>query len=158
MTAVTRHAEQRIRGRLGLPKRAIARAAGRAWTEGVRARLYRGAFRVYLDGVAEQESAGREVRVYGQAVYVFAADQALITAWPVPGEYLRAAAHPSVASAASGAGVDHDAPPTLPGPQSIEAGESDGSLADPTTAPTPFAARERLTERTIRTTTNQGRA
>lgn len=150
MTSVTRHGERRVRGRLGLPKRAVEAAAERAWAEGNPRRRFTGSIRRYLDRVAAREP-NRALRVHGTALYIFDPAGNLVTAWPLPAKYAKAAARslPSpVAAAASGAGVDPDAPPHDPGPKSGAAGESEGSLPpDPTTAPTPSAARGRLPER-----------
>lgn len=146
MIPVTRHAEQRLRVRLRVPKRAVRRLADRAWEQGADRDRFRGVFRHYLDAVAQ----GAEVRVWRGAVYVYdSANPALITVWRVPPQLRGAAGRPSVAAAASGAGVDPDAPPTSAGPKSRAAGASEGSLPlNPTTCSHHLAARERSPERT----------
>lgn len=84
---ITRHAERRVRQRLGLPRRAILRAAIKALEEGVPRRRVRGDLRRYLD--AQRQSDDRtDFIVHGGTAWVFEGDT-LITAWPLPGRLTR---------------------------------------------------------------------
>ena len=94
MTAVTRHGERRVRGRLGLPKRAVEAAAERAWTDGYPRRRFTGSIRRYLDKVAAREATDRALRVHGGALYVFDPAGNLVTAWALPAKYAKASARP----------------------------------------------------------------
>ena len=68
MVGVTRHAVERIRERMGLPKRAALRAAERAWTTGVR-----------LPGRAKDADAGHTAIQYGAFVFIFNSEATLVT-------------------------------------------------------------------------------
>jgi hypothetical protein len=81
---VTKHARKRVRERLGLPSRAVVRAAALALRSGVTSDEVRKDLRQYLDAKASQNAD--IIRVWRGAVFAFATvgDAAhLITAWPL---------------------------------------------------------------------------
>lgn len=81
---VTRHARKRVHERLGLPTRAVVRAAARALRSGLGCDDVRGELRRYLNGKATINA--EVMRVHNGAVYAFALDgdvAHLITAWPL---------------------------------------------------------------------------
>ena len=69
MIIITDHAKKRMRERLKIPKRAVARAAWRAYVEGDQPEDYAGLMRNYLDDAADQNDC--EVRVFQNNIYVF---------------------------------------------------------------------------------------
>lgn len=81
--AITHHAERRVRQRLGLPRRAVYRAAIAAWEEGTARVHTRGRLRHYLD---QQRIKGdpTDFVVHAEVVWVFRGE-VLVTAWPLPG-------------------------------------------------------------------------
>lgn len=81
---VTRHAKKRVHERLGLPSRAVVRAAARALRSGLSSQDVGNDLRRYLDAKAGQNA--ELFRVYRGAVFAFAMvgdTAALITAWPL---------------------------------------------------------------------------
>lgn len=85
-TVVTDHAEERVRKRLGLNRKAVDRQAQAALEKGARPSQFSGSFRRYLDGVALKERKANNLRVHAGSLYLFA-DAVLITCWPVPPKY-----------------------------------------------------------------------
>lgn len=85
MSFVTYHAEARVRERMGVPKRAVARMAERAFREGAKHSEYSGRMRRYLDQVYLKEHKTNQLRVYNQCLFLFA-DDVLLTAWQLPQE------------------------------------------------------------------------
>lgn len=84
---VTRHAKKRVHERLGLPSRAVVRAAARALRSGLSSQDVGNDLRRYLDAKAGQNA--ELFRVYRGAVFAFAMvgdTAALITAWPLSKE------------------------------------------------------------------------
>lgn len=86
---LTRHAYERGKQRLGLPKRALDRLAPKALQHGTSARDYVGRMRRYLDSVYHYNERANNVRVYGEHVFVFDNDT-LITVFPVPNDLRKA--------------------------------------------------------------------
>lgn len=90
--AVTRHAERRTRERVGIPKKAVRRAAAKAITEGIRRTETDGGLRRYLDWLYWRGNGGASnIMVYGDKVYLFN-DDTLITVLNVPPAHMKQAA------------------------------------------------------------------
>lgn len=83
MIHVTEHAEERVRERLGLPRKAVAKLAEEAFRSGKQHSDFAGRMKRYLDGVFLEHRTANNLRVYNRHVFVFA-NETLITAWPVP--------------------------------------------------------------------------
>lgn len=83
---VTRHAEQRTRERVGLPKRAVDRAAARALRKGRPRQHFSGALRRYLNFIFMKRQKANNMRVYSGYIYMFDGDS-LITVLEVPPEF-----------------------------------------------------------------------
>ena len=90
MTKVTQHGADRVRERVGVPKRAVARMADKAFADGAKHSDFAGSMRRYLDGVFLEHGNANNMRVYNQHLFLFAG-ATLITAWPVPQKYRSAA-------------------------------------------------------------------
>lgn len=80
---VTRHAEKRIRQRLGLNKKSTERAAEKALQFGVTHAEAKGNLCRYLDGIFLLNYRPTNIRVYNHSVYLFC-DTKLITVLPLP--------------------------------------------------------------------------
>lgn len=86
---VTKHAALRIRTRLGLPRRAVERAASNAMARGRKRTEFSGPLRRYLDKVYHKgvaDNAATDIRVYGQFIYLFAGPY-LLTCWRIPAKF-----------------------------------------------------------------------
>jgi len=90
MAYVTRHAEKRTRKRIGLPKRVTGKNADKALRDGVRHRDVNGSLRRYVDALYFRNTAGNNIRIYNDFVYIFH-NQTLITVFPLPQRYRKAA-------------------------------------------------------------------
>jgi len=92
MCAVTRHAEQRTRERVGIPKKAVRRAADKAIAQGVKRTDTGGGLRRYLDWLYWRgNGAANNITVYGDKIYLFS-DDTLITVLNMPSAYKKQAA------------------------------------------------------------------
>jgi hypothetical protein len=90
--AVTRHAEHRTRERVGIPKKAVRRAAARAITRGVRREETEGGLRRYLDWLYWRGNGSvGNIILYGDKVYMFNVDT-LVTVLTVPTAHAKQAA------------------------------------------------------------------
>ena len=86
---VTSHAQLRTRKRVGIPKKAVARASGRAMARGVRAEETWGGLRNYLDTLYWRgNGVANNMRVYGGFIYLFH-DETLITVLNVPPKHMK---------------------------------------------------------------------
>lgn len=83
---ITRHGSKRVRERLGIPKKAVARMAELALVEGKRHADFAGAMRRYMDGVFLEHKTANNMRVYAQHLFVFNGET-LITAWQLPAKF-----------------------------------------------------------------------
>ena len=83
---ITRHGEARLRERMGVPKKAVARLAERALAEGKTHGEFAGAIKRYLDGVFLEYRNATNMRVYAQHLFIFAGEK-LITAWLLPSKF-----------------------------------------------------------------------
>lgn len=90
--AVTRHAEHRTRERVGIPKKAVRRAAAKAITKGIKRTETDGGLRRYLDWLYWRGNGeANNIVVYGDKVYLFGNDT-LITVLNVPTPHMKQAA------------------------------------------------------------------
>ena len=81
---VTDHGEDRLRHRLGFPKRAVPRMAAKALREGRHREDFRGELRKYLDNVfISHGGAADNMWLLGETLYLFDGE-VLITAWTLP--------------------------------------------------------------------------
>ena len=76
---ITRHAEKRVRERLGICKRAVWRAAAKALNEGLTEDQCTGAMRKWLDKQALVYDRRMKWRLYAGCVWVFSQEDVLIT-------------------------------------------------------------------------------
>lgn len=83
MITLTRHAEQRMRQRIGIPKAACRRLAEKAFRFGARPEDATPLLRQYLDRVYLEMQNCNQLRVYKAYIYVFH-DFKLITVLHVP--------------------------------------------------------------------------
>lgn len=87
---ITKHGGQRVRERLGVPKRAVERMAAAALKEGAQHSDFAGSMRRYLDAVFFDYGTATNMRVYNQHLFIFNGET-LITAWAIPAKYRNAA-------------------------------------------------------------------
>lgn len=82
MRLATNHAQQRSKERLGFSKSTTERMADKALREGLRAADTSGRLRRHLDGMGMAH--GTTPVIYGEHIYVFSSDRALITVLYLP--------------------------------------------------------------------------
>jgi len=88
---ITKHAEQRIRKRFGINKRAVDSHAAKAFKYGTHWKNCRGALRNYMEKtIDKQEGAANNAKVYNQYVYLFRGTM-LITILQLPRRHHEAA-------------------------------------------------------------------
>lgn len=80
---MTKHAERRIRQRLGINKKATEKAAEKALQFGVNHSEAKGKLSKHLDGIFLLNYRPTNMRVYNHAVYLFR-NTVLITVLPLP--------------------------------------------------------------------------
>lgn len=80
---VTKHAEKRIRQRLGVNKKSTEKAAEKALQFGVTHAEAKGKLSRHLDGIFLLNHKPTNMRVYNHSVYLFR-DTKLITVLPLP--------------------------------------------------------------------------
>lgn len=68
---ITRHAEKRMKQRMGLSRKSAHRIAQRAWFNGVIYKHLSGRMRRYIDALRFKNKDSVVVKVYGMFVYVF---------------------------------------------------------------------------------------
>lgn len=83
LVELTAHADDRLKERLGLPKRARLSAAQRAFDQGRHHTDTRGALRRFLDDKWLKYQLADNVRIYAQHIWFFAGGT-LITVYEVP--------------------------------------------------------------------------
>lgn len=83
---VTRHAEKRIRQRLGINKKSTDRAAEKELEHGVTHTEAKGKLSRHLDGIFLLNYKPTNLRVYNHSVYLFAGTT-LITVLPLPKKF-----------------------------------------------------------------------
>lgn len=87
-TALSRHAEIRMKERNGLPKKAARRMAEKVYLEGTCREDTRGQLRKWLDQVYDGNcihyNAERELRVHGDSCYIYGTGNTLVTVLKIP--------------------------------------------------------------------------
>ena len=87
---VTRHAEMRIRERLGIPRSAVRRNVAKALNEGIPYYETNGPLKTYLRWLFLQKQEANNIRVMCHYVYLFK-EELLITVVPLPSKYRKIA-------------------------------------------------------------------
>ena len=90
MAYVTRHAKQRTKERVGIPKRAAVKNANRALEKGIKHSETSGGLHRYVAALYWREQTANNIRIYGEYVYIFH-DSTLITVFIPPQKYRKAA-------------------------------------------------------------------
>lgn len=80
---VTKHGAQRVRERMGLPKKAVQKQADRAAETGMSITETSGQLRGYLDSLHMLHRQGSDYRVTPDGVFVIT-NNCLVTMFPVP--------------------------------------------------------------------------
>lgn len=83
---VTRHAEKRIRQRLGVNKKSTERTAEKALQQGITHKEATGKLSKYMDGIFLANRTLNNMRVYNHSIYLFHG-KTLITVLPLPKKY-----------------------------------------------------------------------
>jgi hypothetical protein len=83
---LTKHATNRIKERIGIPKSSAEKMGNLALTKGICHNQTSGSFRKYFDFLYLSHGNANNVRVYGEMVYLFN-NETLITVFPLPNEY-----------------------------------------------------------------------
>jgi hypothetical protein len=78
---ISRHGDLRARERMGIPRKAIARAAKRALTDGRTVDDYSGTLGLYL---RFKQKDGTKAYTHNGFVFVFGAGETLVTVIPLP--------------------------------------------------------------------------
>lgn len=85
MVRVTKHADHRIRKRLGKPRKVADKLAAAAWEHGYPIKTFTGFFKKYLLNQAREYKS--VVKVHKGDIFYFRPDGTLITCWAVPTKY-----------------------------------------------------------------------
>jgi hypothetical protein len=80
---ISDHGEHRVRERLGLKKKAVARLAERALTEGATHAQFSGRMKRYLDRVFLEHRNAGNMRVLNGYLFLFSGET-LVTCWALP--------------------------------------------------------------------------
>jgi len=80
---VSDHASQRIRKRVGIPKKSVDTNARKALEHGITHKEASGRLRRYFEYLFLSKGIGTDIRIYGGFVYIFT-KKALITVFPLP--------------------------------------------------------------------------
>ena len=83
---VTRHADKRMRKRVGVNRSAVERMARKAMIEGYTRHDFSGSLRRYLDYLYHYNQSANNIRVWGEKVWIFS-DNILITVLDLPQRY-----------------------------------------------------------------------
>lgn len=83
---VTKHAEKRIRQRLGINKKSTEKAADKALQFGISHAEVKGKLSRHLDGIFLLNYNPTNMRVYSHSIYLFR-DSRLITVLPLPNRF-----------------------------------------------------------------------
>jgi hypothetical protein len=83
IVTVTKHAEKRMRQRLGLNKKSVQRMAEKALEEGIAHSDSKGRLHKYLDWQALSCGNKCKWRIYGEYIYCFSMQDVLITVLPL---------------------------------------------------------------------------
>lgn len=80
---ITRHAEQRMRERLGLNKKSIERMAQRAYESGMHHNETKGNLNKWITSIYFKNKNANNIRIYGNMLYIFCND-ILVTVFQIP--------------------------------------------------------------------------
>ena len=83
---VSRHADERTRKRVGIPRSAVKRMAAKAMSEGVTRHETHGPLRRYLDALYHYNDSANNIRVWSEKVWIFS-DHTLVTVLDLPRKY-----------------------------------------------------------------------
>lgn len=83
---VTKHADKRMRSRVGIPRSAVKKMAAKAMSEVVARLDTHGSLRRYLDKLYYYNQTANNIRVWGEKVWIFS-DNTLITVLDLPQRY-----------------------------------------------------------------------
>lgn len=83
---VTRHADKRMRKRIGVNRSAVEKIARKAMAEGYTRHDFSGSLRRYLDYLYHYNEEANNIRVYAEKVRIFS-DNTLITVLDLPQRY-----------------------------------------------------------------------
>ena len=87
----TKHVIKRIRGRMGVPKRAAMRAMEKAYDQGQRSGEFRGQFRAYLDEIKANDGPATDVIVHNGFLLLICEEperqDRILTGWVIPNEH-----------------------------------------------------------------------
>jgi hypothetical protein len=87
---ITKHAEDRIRQRCGIPKRVVQKNAETALRHGIKHGECSGRLKKYFDYLfLSHNNTGANIRIYGNHVYIFTKER-LVTVLPLPHEHKNA--------------------------------------------------------------------
>ena len=84
---ITDHGGKRARERIGINHRAVRRMANKVFVNGYSPQEFGGPFRRYLDGVYGRNGSHIVIRFYGEHIWIFGYENALITVLVVPHKY-----------------------------------------------------------------------
>ena len=83
MPSITNHAENRLKERCGLSKKARKRNVQKALDDGIRHSECSGKLKKYVDYLFLSYGLGNNIRIYGNHVYIFR-NEILITVFALP--------------------------------------------------------------------------
>lgn len=83
ITIVTKHAEKRLKERLGLTKKSLQRITDRAYTDGISHKETKGNLKKWMDSVYLKEKTANNMKLYGDKIFLFDRN-ILITILPIP--------------------------------------------------------------------------
>lgn len=83
---VSRHADERTRKRMGVPRSAVRKLAAKAMSEGITRYETHGPLRRYLDALYHYNETANNIRVWGDRVWIFS-DHTLVTVINLPQKY-----------------------------------------------------------------------
>lgn len=83
---VSRHADRRVRERIGIPRSAVQRMAVKARNDGVCRLDTHGPLRRYMDALYHYNDTADNIRIYAEKVWIFSGTT-LITVWDLPKKY-----------------------------------------------------------------------
>lgn len=83
---VTRHADKRMRKRVGINRSAVEKIARKAMTDGYTRHDFSGSLRRYLDYLYHYNEEANNIHVYAEKVWIFS-DNTLITVLDLPQRY-----------------------------------------------------------------------
>lgn len=90
MARVTKHAQRRMKERLGISKRTTLKNAKKALEVGIKHSETSGSLHRYISSLYWKERTANNARIYCDSVYIFH-NETLITVFPLPQRYRRTA-------------------------------------------------------------------